>query len=213
MWKRTLLLILFFGSLWGAVEAVLGGLLHRADVPHASVPLGILALLILTVARVYCPRPGSSTLIAACAMLSKFTNAPFFGCHLLGIFMLGAAFDLLLWVSGHDLLTRRHRIAKNALLGAAAAYLGFALFAVLITYVFRYRYWAAEGLPRVLDHVLLSGTMAAVGAALAVPLGSRLAEVFRARQFAPLELRSRLSAGAMSLLTVVLFIVAATVPS
>ena len=89
MRKQTVLLILFFGSLWGVVEAGLGEVLHRTETPHAAVPLGMAAFLILTVARVYCPTAGSSTLIASCAMLFKFTNAPFFGCHLLGIVSLG----------------------------------------------------------------------------------------------------------------------------
>ena len=185
MRKQTVLLILFFGSLWGAVEAILGEVLHRAETPYAAVPLGMAAFFILTVARVYCPTPGSSTLIASCAMLFKFTNAPFFGCHLLGIFMLGAAYDLVLLASGHDLLNGPKRIVKNALFGAAASYLGFALFAVSITYVFRYPYWADAGLPRVLDHVFVGGTLAAVGSALAVPLGARIGETLQAKHFAP----------------------------
>ena len=212
MRKRDFLLILlFFGSIWGAAEAGLGGLLHRAQVSYASVPLTIIALAVLTIARVYCPRPGSSTLIATCAMLFKFVNAPFWGCHLLGIFMLGAAFDLILLATGYDLLSGTKKIVKNALFGAAATYLGFALFAVLITYVFRYEYWARDGLPRVLRHVLVDGTMAAVGSAIAVPMSVRITELLRAKQFSPLAIRSRITAGGMSLLTMVLWVLAATV--
>jgi hypothetical protein len=211
MRKQTLLLILFFGSLWGAVEAILGGVLYRAEVPRAAVPLGILALLILSVSRVYCPAPGCSTLIAACAMLLKFTNTPFFACHLLGILLLGAAHDLVLLAGGKPGLTALGRTAKNALIGAATSYLGFALFAVSITYVFRYQYWAEAGLPRVLDHVFVAGSLTAAGGAIAAPLGAWIGELLKARQFAPFELRSWLTTGSVSVLTMVLWIVAATV--
>jgi hypothetical protein len=211
MRKQTVLLILFFGGLWGAAEASLGGALYSIGAPRASVWLTISALLILSVARVYCPTPGSSTLIASCAMLLKFANSPFFGCHLLGVFMLGAAFDLALLASRHNLLTAHRRVIKNAALGAATAYLSFAMFALLITYVFRYPHWPAEGLPRVLDHIFLSGSLAAVGGAVAVPLGARLGEILKTARFAPFELASRVTTGGMSLLTMLLWIAAACV--
>ena len=211
MEKRTVLLILFFGSCWGAVEAILGGMLYRAEAPGSAAALSILAIFILTVARVYCPMPGSSTLVATCAMMFKVINAPFFVCHFLGILFLGVAYDLVLLVGHRDPLTKRKRIAKNALVGVATTYVAFALFAVLITYVFRYQYWAHQGLPRVLDHVFISGTVAAVGSAFAVPLGARVGEILKERRFAPLELGSRLATGGVSLLMIVLWIVAATV--
>jgi len=208
---RLVLFVLFFGSVWGAVEAILGGALHRAQVPQAAVSLTIIAFAILTFARIYCPQPGSSTLIASCAMLFKFVNAPFWGCHLLGIFLLGAAFDLVLLATGHDLLSSRQRIVRNALFGVVTTYLGFALFAVLITYVFRYDYWAREGLPRVLNHIFVGGTMAALGSAIAVPCAARLAEVLKASRFAPLEFPSRLATGGISLLMLVLWGLAVTI--
>ncbi len=210
--RELLLIVLFFGSLWGAVEAGLGELLHRADVPYASVPLTIIAFALLTIAWVYCPRAGTSTLIASCAMLFKFVNTPFWGCHLLGILLLGAAFDLLLLATAYDLRRGPGKALGNALFGAAATYLGFALFAVLITYVFRYEYWARDGLPRVVNHVFVGGTVAAIGSAIAVPLSVRFGEFLKANpSLSPLALRSRVTAGGMSLLMMVLWILAATV--
>ncbi|MBN1852716.1 MAG: hypothetical protein JW829_08325 [Pirellulales bacterium] len=210
MRKQTILLVLFFGSCWGAAEAILGEFLHRADIPRSSVPLTIIALFLLAVARVYCQMPGTSTLIASCAMLFKFTNAPFFGCHLLGIFLLGASCDILFFASGHDVLTGRYRIAKNALFGAAATYLGYALFAVLITYLFRHAHWYPYGLGKVLDHTCVSGTIAAVGSGFALPLGVGIANFLKNKQFAPFELRTWTTAGGMSALMMVLWIAAAT---
>ena len=86
MKKEYILGILFFGSLWGFSEAVLGGLLYHFDVPYSSVFLTIIGFCILTVAVVYLPKTGISSAIAAIAMLYKFLNTPFFACHLLELF-------------------------------------------------------------------------------------------------------------------------------
>ena len=79
--------ILFFGGLWGLSEAVLGDTLYSANVPYASVPLTVIGFVVMTFAWVYFPQRGTATLIAACAMLYKFFNEPFFACHLLGILL------------------------------------------------------------------------------------------------------------------------------
>ena len=88
MKKEYILAVLFFGGLWGLSEAVLGDALYRVNMPYASVPLTAIGFLMMTIARVYYPRRGTATLVAACAMLYKFLNVPFFACHLLGILLL-----------------------------------------------------------------------------------------------------------------------------
>lgn len=165
----------------------------------------------LTVARIYCPYAGSSTLIASFAMLFKFVNAPFWGCHLLGIFLIGAAFDLLVLATGFDLLKGPKRMIKSALLGAASAYLSFGLFAVMITYVFRYPHWAHEGIPRVLDHLFVGGTMAAVGSAIGVPLIVKVVEILQGKQFMLMAAPSRMRTSGIALFMMILWICAGTV--
>jgi hypothetical protein len=160
MKKGDILGILFFSSLWGASEAVLGGWLYRAGVPHSSVLLTIIGFCILTVCRVYIPRKGTSTIVAGIAMLYKFLNAPFFACHLLGILLLGICYDLFFNVL---------RIKNKSVCAAAAAYSGYILFALMITYVFRYEHWVEGGIAKVMNHILISGTLAALGCAIAVP--------------------------------------------
>ncbi len=200
--KEHVLGILFFGTLWGASEAILGGVLYRAQAPHASVPLTIIGFVVLTVARAYFPRAGSSTLIATCAMLYKFFNAPFFACHLLGILLLGLSYDVVY---------SRFKMKSHALSAVTATYLGYALFAVLITYVFRYSYWIDVGLPKVLRYVGISGTIAAAGNALLVPLAARAVESAKTRPRAASAQRARLAAGVVSLVTVALWVLCVTV--
>ena len=48
MKKEHILGILFFAGLWGISEAVLGGVLYRAAVPYASVPLTIIGFIVMS---------------------------------------------------------------------------------------------------------------------------------------------------------------------
>jgi len=160
--------LLLFGSLWGIVEVVAGGALLKDKMPYASVMLAAWAFLVLAVGRGILNKPGTSTLIAVFAVLFKLANvAPFF-CHLLGIFSLGLVFDIF-----STLLMRGERKVsyRNSLSGALSAYGGYALFALVITYLVRYEYWIAGGLPKVLHHIFVSGSFAALLAVMVVPLG------------------------------------------
>jgi len=94
MKKEHILGILFFAGLWGISEAVLGDALYSGNIPYASVPLTIIGFVLMAGARVYFPQIGTATLVAGCAMLYKFLNAPFFACHLLGILLTGMCYDL-----------------------------------------------------------------------------------------------------------------------
>lgn len=159
---------LLFGSLWGISEVAAGGILYSSDVPHSSIFLAGWAFFILAVARGVVNKPGSSTMIGAIATLFKLINVTPFICHLLGIFMLGVAFDLMASL----LLKKERKISlKSPLTGITAAYTGYALFALVITYLVRYEIWVAGGFPKVINHIFVSGSVAAAVAAVVVPLG------------------------------------------
>lgn len=197
MKKEHILGILFFSGLWGISEAVLGDALYRADVAYASVYLTIVAFIILTFARVYFTATGISTLIAACAMLYKFLNSPFFACHLLGIVLLGVCYDLFF---------STFKINNRTVGAVSATYLSYALFALMITYVFRYPIWAQAGFGKVLRHIGFDGTLAALGCAVVVPLSFRLGERLKAKFATPFALRLQPAAGGVSLVTTALWV-------
>lgn len=99
-------------------------------------------------------------------MLYKFLNEPFFACHLAGIFLTGLCYDLIFNVLK----------AKNkAIAAAGTVYASYVLFALLMTYIIRYEYWAQAGAGKALNHVLVSGSMAALACALLAPLSYRAA--------------------------------------
>lgn len=168
---KNWLWFILFGSLWGINEVVTGEVLSASEVPYFSVLLTVVALFILAVARGIVNRPGSSTAIGTIALLFKLANAAPFYCHMLGIFMVGLAFDIFASVL---IKSQKTSAIKCGLTGILSAYSGNALFALLITYIIRYEIWARAGLPKVLEHIFVSGTFAAILAAFAVPLGFRL---------------------------------------
>lgn len=159
---------LLFGSMWGISEVAAGGVLYGSDIPHSSIILTAWAMFILAMARGIVNKPGSSTVIGAVATLFKLANAAPFICHLAGIFALGIAFDIFASI----LLKKESKVNwRSGLTGIAGAYGGYSLFAFFITYIIRYEYWAAEGLPKVLNHIFQGGSIAALISAVIVPLG------------------------------------------
>ncbi|MHC4464195.1 MAG: hypothetical protein ACYS30_22610 [Planctomycetota bacterium] len=180
MRKEYVVGVLFFGGLWGISEAVLGDALYRTNVPYASVPLAVIGFVVMTIARVYFPRIGAATIVSLCAMLYKFLNVPFFACHLLGILLMGVCYDLFFSFA---------KIKNRSLSAAAAVYLSYMLFALMITYVFRYDYWVQGGFAAVLRHVGVSGSMAALGCAVFVPASFRLGERIKANFAMPSKLK------------------------
>jgi hypothetical protein len=195
--KEYILAVLFFGGLWGISEAVLGDALYRANVPYASVPLTAAGFAVMTIARAYCPQKGMATLIGACAMLYKFLNVPFFACHLLGILLTGMCYDLFFGVL---------KIRSRPLCAAAATYLSYALFAVMMTYVVRYEHWVQGGFAKVLHHVGVSGSMAALACAILVPASSRLGDRLKVAFRAPFRLKLRVVPSSVLVVTVGLWV-------
>ena len=194
--KEWILAMLFFSSLWGISEAALGGFLYRANVPYASVPLSVIGFVVLTFAWAYFPRAGTGTAIAACAMLFKFLNEPFFACHLLGILLMGGCYDLFFGV---------FKMHRRWLAAAAATYLGYALFALMITYVFRYAPWTEGGFVKVLAHVGIGGSFAALANAVLVPLSFRAGERLKKSLGSPFAPRLQWSTGLISATTFALW--------
>jgi len=165
------ILLLVFGSLWGIMEVVGGEAFFKNNVPYASVWLSAWAFFMLGIARGPINKPGSSTVVGATAALFKLVNAAPYFCHLLGIFFLGLVFDIAAtaWIKNE-----KKRSFRTFLPGIVAAYGGYALFAIVITYIIRYEPWVAGGTAKVLNHIFVGGSMAALASLVLVPLGLRI---------------------------------------
>ena len=160
--------LFLFGSIWGINEVFLGEILYRNEVQTSSVILTIMALFLLAISRGMINKPGSSALIAIFAVLFRLANTAPSYCHLLGIFLLGATFDVF---SSLLIKNKEHAPLRWGATGMLSAFGNNALFALLITYVIRYEYWVAGGLSKVFHHIFISGCIITVIAAPLVPFG------------------------------------------
>jgi hypothetical protein len=168
MRKRNLLIgVLFFGSLWGISEVVVGKHLFDADIPYASAWISVWAFFILAVARGVMNRPGTSSAIGGIAAVFRLVNASYV-CHIFGIFLLGVAFDL-----AFSLLAKKRKTIyiQSSFAGVVGAYSGHLIFALFAAYIIRNPFWVSGGLPKISEHVFISGSFVALASALLVPLG------------------------------------------
>jgi hypothetical protein len=165
---KIFLWLFLFGSIWGINEVFLGEFLYKNEIQNSSVMLTLIALFLLSVARGMFNKAGASSLIGVFAVLFRLANTAPSYCHLLGIFLLGFTFDIFstLWIRNEDKTPYRWAAA-----GMLSAFGNNALFAVLITYVFRYEYWVVGGISKVTQHIFISGGMITLFAAFVVPLG------------------------------------------
>jgi hypothetical protein len=155
-WRMVCLAVL--ASAWGLTELI-GG---------ETVWLTAVALFLLAIARTLVNRPGSSTAIAAVAVLFKSVNTAPFLCHLAGIILLGIAFDLaatLLWRED------RKPFPRAALTGVLGSFLSCFLFAASMAWIFKFRTWPDGGLEGIGEYTLSSGGRGALTALAVVPLG------------------------------------------
>jgi hypothetical protein len=155
-WRLICLVLL--ASAWGLSELI-GG---------ETVVLTAVALLLLAIGRTLINRAGSSTAMAAIAVLFKSVNTAPFLCHLAGIALLGLAFDFTATLFWRD---DRRRYLRAALTGVTGAYLSCFLFAVSMVWIIQFEHWAGGGIGRVVEHVLTSGSRAALAGLVLVPAG------------------------------------------
>jgi hypothetical protein len=189
--RKTIIVVVILSGTWGLMEALIGELLFANDIPYASVYLSVIGFVVLGLAHGYMGgRLGVATLIAALAMIYKFLNVPFFGCHLIGILGMGVAWDLFFGVL---------KVQRVWLGAALSAYLDFALFAVLATYLFRYEAWTRDGFDRGWHHIFVSGSLTVVGSALLVPTAVWIGARMRLQEQADRPLPLPLALGAVTL--------------
>ena len=170
--RDALPIILICGTVWGCVEAGLGLL---PKYPFSSVPPTLIGLMVLALARTYLPKPGSSTAIGAIAMLYRAMTIHGWLCHIWAVLLIGVSFDVVATL----LAKKNERLAWRVVSGPATAYLAYALFGFTMTYIMLYippmkhcaHWWVIGGLPKILNYIGKSGSLAAVGSTVLVPLG------------------------------------------
>lgn len=168
--------VILFGTLWGLSEVSFGNAFYANEFPYAAIVLNLIALVVLSVSRLYVSFTGSALFIGLIAMMFKIFHSPFFACHMLAILMMGVGFEL-----AHFLFMRQTHegTLRRVMTNVVATYAGFILFGVLITFVIRYEYWLINGSPnyaKLLNYIFVQGSLVALGSAVLSPLAMVLSQ-------------------------------------
>ncbi len=164
--------ILVFGSIWGLVEATLGGFLHLTHFAYKGAITGGIGMSIMAAFVVVYGRPRLVFWIAVIAALFKPLSAVIYGQPIFAPFVVNPASAILLEGLAFSLVVSllfkgfESSIKMRIGAGVAAGYLSIILFGVLASAVGMGN-WASWGLAERLSSVFANGTgLAIVGTCL-----------------------------------------------
>jgi len=169
---RVVIGILVFGSIWGLMEATLGGFLHLVHFTYKGAITGGIAMSIMAAFVVIYRRPKLAFWIAVIAALFKPLSALIYGQPVFAPFVVNPASAILLEGLGFTVVVSlffrgfENSIKTRIAAGISAGYLSIILFGVLASAVGMGN-WASWGLAERLSSVFANGTgLAVVGTSL-----------------------------------------------
>ena len=169
---RLVIGILVFGSIWGLIEATLGGALHLIHFTYKGAITGGIGMAIMAAFVVMYRRPKLAFCIAVIAALFKPLSAVIYGQPIFAPFVVNPASAILLEGLAFSLVVSLlfKRFESNIKLriaaGISAGYLSIILFGVLASVVGMGN-WASWGLAERLSSMFANGTgLAIVGTCL-----------------------------------------------
>ena len=169
---RVVIGILVFGSIWGLVEATMGGALHLIHVPYKGAITGGIGMSIMAAFVVIYRRPGLVFWIGAIAVLFKPLSALIYGQFIFSPFVVNPASAILLEALAFSVVVSlvfkgyESSIKMRIGAGVAAGYLSIILYGVLASAAGMGN-WASWGLAERVSSVFANGTgLAIVGTCL-----------------------------------------------
>lgn len=168
---RKIVWVLVLGSVWGVAELFGRDLLSDLGVGGGTVWLMAWAILVLSIGRGLWNKIGSSAVIGLVATAFKFAGPSPHYCQLLGIASIGLVFDLFA-----SSLARRPQWWRHALVGVLTAYGARTFFVGFSVFAARWDRWVDGGVSMALEHIVVSGSIAAFAAAVLAPIGFRMGE-------------------------------------
>jgi hypothetical protein len=164
--------ILVFGSIWGLVEATLGGALHLIHFTYKGAITGGIGMSIMATFVVMYRRPKLAFWIAVIAAMFKPLSAVIYGQPIFAPFVVNPASAILLEGLAFSLVVSllfkgfESSIKMRIAAGVSAGYLSSILFAILASAIGMGN-WASWGLAERLTSALTDGTgLAIVGTCL-----------------------------------------------
>jgi hypothetical protein len=165
---EKILIVLLFGSLWGALELFGGDLFRAAGIPQKSALLLGLGIIILYASKRLVHFPGSVVIMALIAGLFKTASGSFYPCQFAAVMINGIVFDIT-----YSLF--KERLNRSALYRAMAApvvvYISYAIFAFFAAYVLQQEPWASEGWTKIRAYLLADAVSASLISIVTIHLG------------------------------------------
>jgi len=169
-WEK-ILVVLLFGSLWGAMELFGRDLFRAVGVPEKSAVLFGLGLIILYVSKRLVDVPGSVVVMALIAGLFKVASSYFFPCQFAAVMVNGIIFDVAY-------TTFKGRLNSSPIYRTIAApvlvYVSYAVFALLTTFVLREGTWVAGGWEGIRSYLMSDALTASLISLVTIHLGYHL---------------------------------------
>lgn len=173
---EKLLLVLFFGAVFGALELFGRDALRTAGVEHKSAPLYAIGIIILYASKRVVHFPGSVAIMALIASLFKATSGNFFPCTAAAVMINGVVFDIFY-------STFKGRLDSSLVWRTVAApvivYVSYAAFAILAAFILREGSWGADGWAGVRSYLFTSAVFASLYSMVTIHLGYYLGGALR----------------------------------
>jgi hypothetical protein len=180
--RQTLFSILLFGSIWGGLETVVTASMEGVgEMISRSVVLALIAVLVLTYARMALPLRGTILAMGFVAAGFKFLGLPnLYNCQLAGV--IGQALVLEFVFSWAEARRWNSSLGIMALIIFVAAYANAALFCFSQAYLFQNHWWADRGFGGLMQWIAVDGSQAAVASLIGFGLATLMTRT-RALQY------------------------------
>jgi hypothetical protein len=173
---RVAIGILVFGSIWGLVEATLGGALHLIHFTYKGAITGGIGMSIMAAFVITYRRPKIVFLIGVIAALFKPLSAVIYGQPIFAPFVVNPASAILLEALAFSLVVSllfkgfENSIKARIAVGISAGYLSAILYAILASTIGMGN-WASWGLTERVTAALTDGTALAIAGTALLLLG------------------------------------------
>lgn len=173
---EKILFILLMGSLWGALELFGGDTFRACGVANKSAYLFGLGLIILYASKRVVGFAGSVVIMAAITCIFKTASTHFYACQIAAVMINGVIFDAAYQSFKNQL---NASILYRLIAAPILAYISFAIFAIMATFVFKEAGWATRGWESVREYLLTSASIASLFSIVTINAGYYLGDILR----------------------------------
>lgn len=181
---EKILIILLFGSLWGALELFGRDMFRAMGMPQKSALLYGLGIIIIYASKRLVDFRGSVVIMALIAGLFKTASSNFFPCQFAAVMINGIVFDITYSVF-------KERLNRSSLFRAIAApiivYASYTTFVLIVTFIMREETWVAGGWEGIRSYLLTDGVTASLISIVTIHLGYYLGKALQ-----PYDIRHKL---------------------